>query len=88
MYSKPTNSSEPDKVVGVWKSQGRPVYQCKQTGLLYAFMDRPKRYVPVVDVELNSGPNAEDDQDAQDEQDDVEVYSQPIKKAKSKKSKF
>jgi hypothetical protein len=86
MYSKPTNSSEPDKVVGVWKSQGRPVYQCKKTGLLYAFMDRPKRYVPVVDVELNiSGPDSEVDHfDAHDEQDDVEVYSQP-KKVKGKK---
>jgi hypothetical protein len=87
MFEQPAFRSGPDMVVGVWKKENKPVYQCRKTGLLYYFTDRPKRYVPVNDVHL-SGPDSESDHvDAQDEQDDVEAYSKLIVKKKAKQPK-
>ena len=43
-----------DRVVGTTHEDGRTVYQCSRTGLLYAFADPPKRYLWVSGVRLAS----------------------------------
>lgn len=43
-----------DRVVGTTHEDGRTVYQCSRTGLLYAFADPPKRYLSVSGVRLAS----------------------------------
>jgi hypothetical protein len=43
-----------DRVVGTTHEDGRTVFQCSRTGLLYAFADPPKRYLSVSGVRLTS----------------------------------
>jgi methionyl-tRNA synthetase len=45
--------------VGKLHDGGKPVFQCRKTGLLYVWGDAPKRYVSVMGVALDAAESKE-----------------------------
>jgi methionyl-tRNA synthetase len=51
--------SDKDPQVGKLHDGGKPVFQCRKTGLLYVWGDAPKRYVSVMGVALDAAESKE-----------------------------
>jgi hypothetical protein len=49
-----------DREVGTTHEDGRAVFQCARTGLLYCWADPPKRYVSTFNVRLASPRDAKE----------------------------